>query len=72
MASHYIVLGLFAGVGLLSMAAALLNWDWFFTAHNAQFVVKNVGRRQARWFYGVLGLILTGMAVFFYLHTPTV
>ena len=55
MASQYIIQGIFALAGILSLLAALLDWDWFFTARNAQFVVRNVGRRQARWFYGVLG-----------------
>ena len=71
MASQYIIQGIFALAGTLSLLAALLDWDWFFTARNAQFVVRNVGRRQARWFYGVLGAILLGMAAFFFTHTPT-
>lgn len=69
MASQYIIQGIFALAGSLSLLAALLDWDWFFTARNAQFVVRNVGRRQARWFYGVLGVILIGMAAFFFTHT---
>ena len=69
MVSHYIIQGIFALAGLTSLLAALLDWDWFFTARNAQFVVRNVGRKQARWFYGVLGMILIGMAVFFFTHT---
>ena len=52
------------------MLAAILDWDWFFTAQNTLFVVRNVGRRQARWFYGILGMILIGMSVFFFLNTP--
>lgn len=69
MASQYIIQGIFALAGILSLLAALLDWDWFFTARNAQFVVRNGGRRQARWFYGVLGGILIGMAAFFFTHT---
>ena len=46
------------------------NWDWFFTARNAQFIVQNVGRRQARWFYGLLGLMLLATACFFYTQIP--
>ena len=53
--SQYIVQGIFAVAGIISLLAAILDWDWFFTAQNTQFVVRNVGRRQARWFYGVLG-----------------
>ena len=69
MVSQYIIQGIFALAGLVSLWAALLDWDWFFTARNAQFVVRNVGRKQARWFYGVLGLILLAMAAFFFTHT---
>ena len=60
--SQYIVQGIFAVAGIISLLAAILDWDWFFTAQNTQFVVRNVGRRQARWFYGVLGMILIGTA----------
>lgn len=67
--SQYIIQGIFALTGLTSLLAALLDWDWFFTARNAQFIVQNVGRRQARLFYGVLGLLLIAMAVFFTLET---
>lgn len=71
MASQYIIQGIFALAGIVSLLAALLDWEWFFTARNAQFVVRNVGRRQARLFYGVLGLILIATSVFFYFNTPT-
>ena len=70
MISQYIIQGIFAAAGIISLLAALCNWEWFFTAHNTQFIVKNVGRRQARWFYGVLGVILISTAVFFCLNTP--
>ena len=46
--SQYIVQGIFAVAGIISLLAAILDWDWFFTAQNTQFVVRNVGRRQAR------------------------
>ncbi len=69
MASQYIIQGIFAFAGIVSLLASLFNWDWFFTARNAQFVVRNVGRKQARWFYGALGGILIGMAAFFFTHT---
>lgn len=68
--SQYIVQGIFALAGIISLLAAVLNWNWFFTARNSQFIVQNVGRRQARWFYGALGIILIGMSVFFFLNTP--
>ena len=47
--SQYIVQGIFAAAGIISLLAALLDWEWFFTAQNTQFVVRNVGRKQARW-----------------------
>ncbi|MCI5664103.1 MAG: immunity 17 family protein [Mediterranea sp.] len=68
--SQYIIQGIFAFAGILSVLASLLDWDWFFTAQNSQFIVRNVGRRQARWFYGLLGLLLIGMSLFFFLNTP--
>lgn len=70
MISQYLIQGIFAVAGIISLLAALLDWNWFFTAHNTQFIVRNVGRRQARLFYGMLGLILIATAVFFVLNTP--
>lgn len=68
--SQYIVQGIFAAAGITALLASLLDWDWFFTARNTQFIVQNVGRRQARWFYGLLGIILIGTSLFFFLNTP--
>ena len=55
--SQYIIQGIFVVAGIIAMLAAILDWDWFFTAQNTQFVVRNVGRRQARWFYGMTPLM---------------
>lgn len=66
--SHYFIQAIFAATGVVALLAALLDWDWFFTARNTQFIVSSVGRIQARWFYGVLGVILMGAAVFFFLE----
>ena len=65
MTPHYFILGLFALAGILSLLAAVLNWGWFFTAHNAQAVVRRIGRSRARRVYGALGLLLIGMAIYF-------
>lgn len=68
--SQYIVQGIFAVAGITALLAALLDWDWFFTTRNTQFIVQSAGRRQARWFYGVLGVILIGTSIFFFLNIP--
>ena len=70
MASQYLIQSIFALTGIIALLAALLDWNWFFTARNARFIVQNVGRKRARWFYGLLGMLLIGMAVFFFYHTP--
>ena len=58
MTGQYIVQGIFALAGIISLLASLLNWNWFFTTRNAQTIVRNVGRNRARLFYGILGVIL--------------
>ena len=50
MGMHYLIQAIFVLVGLLSVLAALFNWEWFFTAHNTQFIVSNAGRQRARLF----------------------
>ena len=61
MTGQYIVQGIFALAGIVSLLASLLNWDWFFTTRNAQTIVRNVGRNRARLFYGILGIIIIGI-----------
>ena len=68
--SRYIVQGIVAFAGIIALLAAIFDWTWFFTARNPQFIVQNVGRRQARLFYGVLCVILIGTSIFFFLNTP--
>lgn len=70
MTGQYIVQGIFALAGIISLLASLLtDWNWFFTTRNAQTIVRNVGRNRARLFYGILGVILIGMAIFFFVET---
>lgn len=66
MAPHYFIISLFALSGIVSLLAAVLDWDWFFTAQNTRFIVSRLGRRRARWCYGVLGVVLVVMAVVFF------
>ncbi len=42
-------------IGLLTIAAAILDWDWFFNSSRAKFFVDRFGRNGARTFYVVLG-----------------
>jgi len=67
MGMHFVLQGLFVGVGLVSLLAALFNWDWFFQSQNTRFVVTNVGRQRARLFYAALGLLLIATGIYFFL-----
>lgn len=69
MTGQYVVQGIFALAGTVSLLAALFNWNWFFTTRNAQSIVRNVGRNRARLFYGILGIVFIAMAVFFFVET---
>ncbi|MBQ8239916.1 MAG: immunity 17 family protein [Bacteroides sp.] len=68
MGMHYIIQGIFVVVGLLAILASLFNWDWFFQSQNSQFIVHNVGRKRARLFYALLGLLMIATAVYFFLE----
>lgn len=67
MITHYIIQSVFVLVGLMAVLAAVFNWDWFFTANNTRFIVKNVGRVRARLFYAAIGLLMIATGVFFFL-----
>ncbi len=68
MGMHYLIQGIFVMVGLLAILASLFNWDWFFRSQNTQFIVQNVGRKQARLFYALLGVLMIATAVYFFLE----
>lgn len=68
MGMHYLIQGIFALVGSLIVLASLFNWDWFFRSQNTQFIVKNVGRKQARLFYAALGILMIATAIYFFLE----
>lgn len=72
MVMHYIIQGIFVMVGLLAIFASLFNWDWFFKAQNTQFIVHNVGRKQARLFYALLGMLMIATAIYFFLEVQAV
>lgn len=65
---HYFIQGIFVVVGLIAILASLFNWNWFFQSQNTQFIVKNVGRKRARLFYALLGLLMIATAIYFFLE----
>ena len=65
---HYLIQGIFVVVGLLAIIASLFNWDWFFQSQNTRYIVQNVGRKRARLFYALLGLLMIATAVYFFLE----
>ena len=71
MTPHYIVQGIFVLAGAVAILASVCNWEWFFTARNTQSVVRSVGRSRARLFYGTVGVICIGMAVYFFHNTAS-
>jgi hypothetical protein len=48
--------------GVFVIAAAALDWDWFFSNWRARFFVQLFGREGARLFYAVLGIALFVLA----------
>lgn len=63
---HNVVQTIFLLAGIVSLLASLLDWDWFFTADNAGFLVKRLGRQGARVAYGTIGVAFIAAAIFFY------
>ena len=63
---HHIVQSIFLLTGCIALWASLFNKDWLFTADNAQFVVKRLGRNGARWVYGTIGTTFVFAAIYFY------
>ena len=68
MAMHYLIQGIFVIIGSLSVLASIFNWNWFFTAQNTRFIVNNIGRKRARIFYAVLGILMIATAYYFFME----
>ena len=49
--------------GLLSLAGAYFNWNWYMNNYRARIFVKMFGRGGARIFYGALGAALSGFGI---------
>ena len=56
--ADYFIFVLFMALGCFSLVAALFNFEWFFQTSAAQNFVRWFGRRGARWFYALLGVLL--------------
>lgn len=63
---HNFIQIIFLLTGLVALLASLFDWDWFFTADNASFLVKRLGRKGARWTYGSIGTLFIAAAIYFY------
>ena len=67
MVVHYIIQSVFVLVGIFSLVASLMNWDWFFTAQNSRFLVNQFGRQWARVCYAVLGGVMIFIGIYFFI-----
>ena len=63
---HSVVQFIFLLAGIVSLLASLFDWEWFFTADNASFLVKRLGRNGARLAYGTMGLMFIAVAIYFH------
>lgn len=68
---HFIIQGIFMLTGILSLLAAIGNWEWFFSTRNARSVpyFGNAPRKKVRLFYGSLGILLICLSVYFFIKT---
>lgn len=63
---HHIIQTIFVIAGATALAAAILDWEWFFASANAEFIVKRLGRKRSRLIYGSMGVLFIAAAAFFY------
>ena len=56
---------LFIAAGIFCFMGAFLNWGIFFNSGKAAFIVRIFGRKGARIFYMVLGLVIIAVGVMF-------
>ena len=51
--------------GIFALSAAITDWDWFFNGKRAAVFVKSFGRKGARTFYAIVGVLY--ISIYFYL-----
>lgn len=56
--TDYFLLVIFIALGAFSLIAAIFNFDWYFSTSGAATFVRRLGRRGARIFYAILGVVL--------------
>jgi TRAP-type C4-dicarboxylate transport system permease small subunit len=71
MTPHYVILSIFVIAGCVAVLASLFGWRWFLEAHNAHSIVGRVGITAARWIYGIIGVAMILLAIYFYNQLPT-
>lgn len=54
-------------IGLLTISAAVFDWDWFMYSSKARFFVNLFGRAGTRVFYGILGIVIIILGILFFL-----
>lgn len=52
---------MFFAAGMLSLLAAIFNWDWFFNSSNAKLLTGTFNRVVARIIYAIIGCAVLGM-----------
>ena len=65
MGHQFLVGSVACGIGLVSLAAAIQNTEWFFQLAKMRLLQECVGRGTARWICGLLGcgLIALGLCI---------
>lgn len=59
----YLIIAFLAMGGLFCVLASIYNWDFFFNNRRARFFVSLIGRKGARIFYAILGLVLIVISI---------
>jgi len=54
----YFLFVIFILMGAFSLVAAVFNFNWYFESEGVMMFVRRFGRKGARIFYAVLGVVL--------------
>jgi len=54
----YFLFVIFILMGAFSLVSAVFNFNWYFESEGVMMFVRRFGRKGARIFYAVLGLVL--------------